>query len=220
MESVVSCITLISSKIYHNFKSPNKWLFFKPNHMRRILLIALLFISACNKTEDHRYTKQQKAEKLVKAYLDTFLKGQYYYENVKFDTLKVLYKTYKYFDPEGIKLRNKATTYDDSSFLYDPNRKIAILGKYSILIDVRRDKKITDFYNKKRDSIDSVITIKAKDFKKAIFGYSIEHRFITINTDGDTLFHRMHFAMDTDFKKIFNTNWLSDYKLLSPKTSK
>lgn len=186
--------------------------------MRRILLIALLFISACNKTEDHHYTKQQKAEKLVKDYLILFLKGQRYDKSVKFDTLRVLYKTYEYFDPEGKRLHDIAILFADSALKYDPNDTLLNfiqnpITKSLVLVKANKNKKLFKLYLTKKDSLKTILTIKGKNFRGGIFGYSIEHRFHTINTDGDTLFHRMRFAMDTDFKKVFNANGISDYQV-------
>jgi len=70
--------------------------------MKRFLFIAcLLILSSC------QFTKQQKAEKLVKDYLKTHLNDPDSYENVSFGKLTINPYAYEDTIPAGIELKKK-----------------------------------------------------------------------------------------------------------------
>jgi hypothetical protein len=168
--------------------------------MKKNLLFLPLFLFSCS----HFQNNQQKAESLVKNYLDSSLNDPKSYESMKFDTIKPLYKQYGVGDPEGRRLDNVIVMYMDSAIKYKEKAGYALaedgLANYDECI------KLDKFYDAKADSVSAISEAKGKGYKGAVFGYDVVHSFRAKNALGALVVQKMRFQTDSAINKVISAS--------------
>jgi hypothetical protein len=167
--------------------------FIEPITMRRILIIAILFISACHNIDP----KQERAERLAKAYMNQHLSK---YEGVTFSKLNTIRESYIH-TKAGIILHDKfmrdndnAKRLDSIDSVLDKNFKlnkdrIIALRKKSVALD---------------DSVmsDMIKILKLKEaYKGKLQGYQLYYTY-KIQDKFEPVYHKMTFKIDTPILHI------------------
>lgn len=161
--------------------------------MRRILIIATLFISACHNI-DH---KQELAERLAKAYINQHLSK---YEGLTFSKLIGLHTHYNQ-TKDGIALNQKIKLEKDSIAKLDSEESILDKNAKSnwdkIKAFRKRDLSLSDTMVKNMTKmVDSITTFKGKlEGYKLYYTYKIQDKF-------EPIYHKMTFKFDTQILNI------------------
>jgi len=162
--------------------------------MKKLLFIPLtIFLSSCS--------RQQKAERLVKHFLDSTLNDPHSYESVSFTTLKPFYATYALGDPEGKRLDTLAANCIDSISKYKPLDDSVIVISDGLKAP-KSNKKLAIYYQHMQDSIESIITERDKTYKGRILNYSITHTYRAKNGFGALGIHTTDFQIDSTLTKV------------------
>jgi len=166
-----------------------------------ILITFMVILSSCT------FTKQQKAEHLVKVYLDSALNDPHSYEKVSFDSLKAEYKSYDRSDPEGKRLDTLAASFIDTSGKY---KKMADSELYQVsntnFNKFKQYNKLDTLYSKKSDSVEAIIKIKSVGYKGPLQDYVISHTYRAKNGFGALSLHTSTFEIDSALSKVIYAN--------------
>lgn len=160
--------------------------------MKKLILIALLFSSACSAN------KEDKAKKLVKLYLDSSLNDPHSYEPIKFSKLDTLrspaeetieYKKFtKQLDSIHILANNLNEQMDNAKTI----RQLNLISK--------QDKK----YLKEQNELIDKRLVYALGYKGKPEGFSINHRYRAKNSFGALGIHSTNFKIDSNMTKIWD----------------
>ena len=162
--------------------------------MKRILLCALLFISACSSFK----SKQERAQDLVNKYLDSALNSPNNYQSRAFSSVTPIFSTYASSDLQGIKLRKLEFEYMDSVLYY-----INSSDNYkSHFHNHKTSQKISNYYRLKVDSIKNVLELKSKNYNGKLLLYKITHTYKSKKSDGDWVLRATTFTLDTGITKV------------------
>ncbi|WP_342644517.1 hypothetical protein [Mucilaginibacter sp. CSA2-8R] len=165
--------------------------------MKKNLLFLPLFLCSCS----HFQSNQQKAESLVKSYLDSTLNDPKSYESMKFDTLRTQYAQYGVGDPEGRRLDSVTVTFLDSASKYKEKADKELVTGES-LTNYNKYSELKKLYDAKADSVSKLSDEKGKGYKGPVFAYSIVHSFRAKNGMGALTIQKMRFRTDSALNKI------------------
>lgn len=172
--------------------------------MKRIIFatLAILFISSCSRFE----SKQQRAQALVKSYLDSALNDPKSYENVKFTKIDTLYSIFEQ-SPQYFKLKEKSDSLVaafDEWKLKNPDFD----DSYGDLSHERAQYfiKMINYYSNPNIEVLKKIADMSKDFKPSFIGYKIIDQYRAKNGFGALVLHETSFKLDSGITKIIATD--------------
>lgn len=158
--------------------------------MKRILIALLISVLAYGCTTTPVLTRDQKADTLIKHFLDSTLNDPKSYEPVKFGKIDTLFTHYM----------------DDPGF-----EKLPISGDYQRTKDLtsnfsQYEKRTSNGYYDDLNKINKRATDSLKKtFKPEIRAYYVEHTFRAKNAFNALLMQTVGFSIDTSFTEIVNT---------------
>lgn len=161
--------------------------------MKRILILALLIISACHNTDP----KQEQAESLAKAYMNQHLSK---YEGLTFSKLIGLHTHYNQ-TKDGISLNQKIKLEKDSVAKLDSEESILDKNTKSNWDKIKAFRKknlsLSDTMVKNMTKMVDLITT----FKGKLQGYKLYYTY-KIQDKFEPVYHKMTFKIDTPILHI------------------
>ena len=163
---------------------------------KAILIVCALAVSSCT------FTRQQKAESLVKSYLNEHLNDPHSYESVSFLNVDTVFKKYEVSDPEGIGYYKnyedvKLKEYTDED-LMDKELKKDDMNWKNYNRWERESKILTVQVKKWEDFFEA----KNKGYKGPIQCFKIFHTYRAKNGFGALGLETSEFTIDSAFTKV------------------
>ncbi len=166
--------------------------------MKKILFIGLFFLFGCT------FTKQQKAEKLIKEYMKHHLNDYDSYQVVNTEKPDTAYKDYLVDDSTGKSLfslllaQKGLVNLEDSLLTAYEDKPIDLQSEPYITMSEKR-------LNKNKEKLDGLVSLikERKDSYKKIFkGWSITQSYRAKNGFGALVLHTEIFQIDSAFTQI------------------
>jgi hypothetical protein len=164
--------------------------------IKYILLLSCIFIISC--TSDN---KQQKAEKLVKSYLDTSLKSPGSYEAVSFGNVDTVFKRYTDTKQGDSVMKALAVANGRVKKIKDTLMDLITVSEYEYKNGLKRQMA----YEADTGNLAKILRQSELLLKGAIKGWNIEHTYRAENNGGKLVTYQEEFELDTNLTKIEKT---------------
>jgi hypothetical protein len=168
---------------------------------KTLYLITIVFLSACSRFQ----TKQQRAEHLVKTYLDSTLNDPSSYQNVKFSKIDTMYSTFEE-NPDYMIAKIKADSIDAAFSLWKTkNPDFDGIGDLSDS-QTKYFIKMNDYYSNAKMEQLKICEEISKNYAPKFKGWHIINNYRAKNGFGALGLHQTEFEIDSTISKIIRSS--------------